>query len=115
LADGVLAAWQMAWGRRTITLSGMEACPKGMLGFRLPPGYRVQMGPDVLVLRRADGLMVAAFVTPVADPNEVEREAAEDYWRSDEAAGRPPRSPCRRKPLVGLPGVGLGGVRAGLG
>ncbi len=57
----------------------MEAYPKGMFGFRLPPGYRVQAGPDVLVLRRADGLMVAAFVAPGVDPAEVEREAAEDH------------------------------------
>jgi hypothetical protein len=57
----------------------MEAYPKGMFGFRLPPGYRVQVGPDVLILRRADGLMVAAFIAPGVDPVEVEREAAEDY------------------------------------
>ena len=57
----------------------MEAYPKGMFGFRLPPGYRVQAGPDVLVLRRADGLMVAAFVAPGVDPAEVERVAAEDH------------------------------------
>lgn len=65
--------------RGTSTLSGMEAYPKGMFGFRLPPGYRVQAGPDVLVLRRANGLMVAAFVAPGVDPAEVEREAAEDH------------------------------------
>ena len=71
--------------RRTVTLSGMETYPMAMLVFRLPPGYRLQMDPDVLVLRRADGSMVAAFSGPSVDPAEVEREAAKDYWRSGEA------------------------------
>ncbi len=75
----------MPSGRRTITLSGMDEYPKGMFGFRLPPGYRVQVAPDVLVLRRADGSTVAAFSGPGADPAEVEREATRDYWLRDEA------------------------------
>jgi hypothetical protein len=55
-----------------------------MLVFRLPPGYGLQMDPDELVLRRADGSMVAAFSGPGADPAEVEREAAKDCWLSGE-------------------------------
>jgi hypothetical protein len=82
-----VAVRQMPSGRRTITLSGMDEYPKGMFGFRLPPGYRVQVAPDVLVLRRSDGLMVAAFIAPVADPTEVERAADEDLRYSLEIAG----------------------------
>ena len=67
-----------------ITLSGMDTYPMAMLVFRLPPGYRLQMDPDVLVLRRADGSMAAAFSGPGADPAEVEGEAVEDYRRSGE-------------------------------
>jgi hypothetical protein len=74
-----VAAWQIPLGRRTITLSGMDTYPKGMLDLRLPPGYRVQAVADVLVLRRADGLMVAAFLADSADPKEVEWAAAEDH------------------------------------
>ena len=83
-----MAARQIPSGRGTTTLSGMETYPKGMLGFRLPPGYRVQAGPDVLVLRRADGLMVAAFVAPGPDPAEVERAAAEDHRLERRSRGR---------------------------
>ncbi len=68
-----------------VTLSGMETYPMAMLVFRLPPGYRLQMDPDALLLRRADGSTVAAFSGPGADPVEVEREATRDYWRRDEA------------------------------
>ena len=53
----------------------------------LPPGYRLRLDPDVLVLGRADGSTVAAFSALGADPREVEREAREDYRRSGESAG----------------------------
>ena len=59
----------------------------GVFGFRLPPGYSVQIDPDVLVLRRADGSTVAAFSAPGADRDEVEKEAAKDYRRSGEDTG----------------------------
>jgi hypothetical protein len=90
-----MAARQTPSGSRTITLADMDEYPKGMFGFRLPPGYRLQAGPDVLVLRRADGLMVAAFVAPGVDRAEVEREAAKDFWRSGRPSGLP---------AAGLPG-----------
>ena len=73
------------WAATMVTLSGMETYPMAMLVFRLPPGYRLQMDPDELLLRRADGSTVAAFSGPGADPVEVEREATRDYWRRDEA------------------------------
>lgn len=63
----------------------METYPIAALVFRLPPGYSLHMDPDVLVLRRADGSMVAAFSGPSADPVEVEREATRDYWHRNEA------------------------------
>ena len=53
----------------------------------LPPGYSLDMDPDVLVLRRADGSTVAVFSAVGADPSAVEREAREDYRRSGEVAG----------------------------
>lgn len=90
-----MAAWQIPPGRGGSTLSGMDKYPKGMFGFRLPPGYRLQAGPDVLVLRRPDGLMVAAFVAPGVNRAEVEREAAKDFWRSGRPSGLP---------AAGLPG-----------
>ncbi len=40
----------------------------------LSPGYRVQLGADLLILRRAHGSMVAAFSALGADPSEVEME-----------------------------------------
>ena len=79
-----MAARQMALDRRTVTLSGMETYPMAMLVFRLPPGYRLQMDPDELLLRRADGSTVAAFSGPGTDPAEVAGEAVEDYRRSGE-------------------------------
>ena len=80
-----MAARQIPLGRRTVTLSGMETYPMAMLVFRLPPGYRLQMDPDVLILRRVDGSTVAAFSGPGADRAEVEREATRDHWLRDEA------------------------------
>ena len=53
----------------------------------LPPGYRIQMDPDLLVLYRADGSMVAAFSAFGAEPEEVAREAREDYRQSGEDTG----------------------------
>lgn len=55
--------------------------------FRLPPGYRVRVGAEELVLRRADGSIVAAFGGPGAVPEAVEGAADEDLRRSLEMAG----------------------------
>jgi hypothetical protein len=56
-------------------------------GAVLPPGYRLELDPDVLVLRRPDGSTVAVFSAVWADPEDVEREAREDYRRYDEISG----------------------------
>jgi hypothetical protein len=45
----------------------------------LPPGYELEFGADVLLLRRADGSTVAAFSTSGVSPSEVVRIAEEDY------------------------------------
>ena len=49
---------------------------------RLPPGYRVDRigDPDVIVLRREDGTVVARF-TQNADLQEIRRAAEEDRAR----------------------------------
>jgi hypothetical protein len=45
---------------------------------RLPPGYRLQRDPDVLVLRRSDGCFVAAFSVLGASREDIEEAARED-------------------------------------
>ncbi len=45
----------------------------------LPPGYRLQEDPDILLLLRPDGSVVAAFSALGADPLEVIAAAWEDY------------------------------------
>jgi hypothetical protein len=49
---------------------------------RLPPGYRLDRigDPDVIVLRREDGTVVARF-TQNADPKEIRQAAEEDRAR----------------------------------
>ena len=49
---------------------------------RLPPGYRLDRigDPDVIVLRREDGTVVARF-TQNADQKEITRAAEEDRAR----------------------------------
>ncbi len=54
-------------------------------GVVLPPGYRIHLGVNLLVLRRADGSMVTAFGASSADPAEVKREAEKDYLRAAKA------------------------------
>ena len=48
-------------------------------GEDLPPGYRLEEDPDVLLLLRPDGSLVAAFSAQAADPPEVFAAAWEDY------------------------------------
>ena len=50
---------------------------------RLPAGYWVERDADILVLRRPDGSIVAAFSARGADPNEIERAAREDTESND--------------------------------
>lgn len=45
----------------------------------LPPGYRLGNDPDILLLLRPDGSVVAAFSARGADPPEVIAAAWEDY------------------------------------
>lgn len=45
----------------------------------LPPGYELEFGADVLLLRRAEGSTVATFSARGVSPSEVARIAEEDY------------------------------------
>ena len=56
---------------------------------RLPPGYRTRFDPDVLVLERTDGSVVARFGVRGLAAEEVERAAREDY--GEVAKGASPR------------------------
>jgi hypothetical protein len=53
----------------------------------LPPGYGLEHGADVLLLRRADGSVAATFSDRGAAPAEVARTAEKDHKRP--ARGRP--------------------------
>ncbi len=50
----------------------------------LPPGYRLEHGADVLLLRRADGSVAAVFSATGAAQAEMVRAAEEDYKRNGE-------------------------------
>lgn len=58
---------------------GRSALDRGTQPPELPPGYRRGglTDPDVLILRRPDGSVVAVF-SDAADPREIERAARED-------------------------------------
>jgi hypothetical protein len=59
-------------------LTALEAYRAGKL--YLPPGYELEYGADVLVLRRGDGSLVAACsITGSTTPAELARTAEEDY------------------------------------
>ena len=73
--------------RRHTERAGRRFAPVPEPGVVLPPGYRLWLDPDLLVLPRDDGSTVAAFSALGADPEEVERAAREDYRRSGEDAG----------------------------
>ena len=49
---------------------------------KLPPDYRLELGPDVLVLRRADNSAVATFSASGVVPECVEVAAWENTRRS---------------------------------
>lgn len=66
-----------------LRLTALAAYRAGKL--YLPPGYHIQSDADLLMVYRADGSMVAAFVVGAA-PSEVSREAEEDYRATGEAA-----------------------------
>lgn len=58
-------------------MTGLGAHRAGKLA--LPPGYRLEHGADVLLLRRDDGSVAAAFSARGVTPAEVARTAEEDY------------------------------------
>jgi hypothetical protein len=49
----------------------------------LPPGYHIQSDAEMLMLRRANGSMVAGFVGGHSAPSEVVKMAEEDYRASN--------------------------------
>jgi hypothetical protein len=67
-------AWERTMRKR---LTSWEAYLAGRR--RLPPGYELEYGADVLLVRRADGSTVAAFSARGVAPSEVVPIAEEDY------------------------------------
>jgi hypothetical protein len=70
---------------------------KSWVELRLPPGYQLEMDPDMLVLRRPDGSTVAAFSSRGVMPEHVEATAWEDA-ASGQGSDRPqaPEDPPQR-------------------
>ena len=52
----------------------------------LPPGYTIEHGADVLLLRREGGSVVAAFSARGATAKEVKRTAWDDHRQSSNTA-----------------------------
>jgi hypothetical protein len=65
---------------------------------RLPPGYHVDPDADVLILRRADGSLVARFSGRGFVAEAVERAAWEDYGEAEGLSLGPGPSGRRRPP-----------------
>jgi hypothetical protein len=65
-------------------VSALDAYREGELS--LPPGYKVEHGADVLLLRREGGSVVAAFSARGATSKEVRRSAWDDHRRSTNTA-----------------------------
>jgi hypothetical protein len=63
-------------------LTALQAHRSGWL--RLPPGYDLEYGADVLLLRRADGSVAATFSAKGATPATVASTAEEDHRRNHE-------------------------------
>ena len=61
-------------------LTALEAHREGKLP--LPPGYALEYGANVLLLRRTDGSVAAAFSAGGAAPSEVTRTAEKDRGRA---------------------------------
>jgi len=62
------------------TVAALEAHREGTL--LLPPGYTVEYGADVLLVRREGGSVVAAFSAGGTTSSEVERTAWNDHRQS---------------------------------
>ena len=70
------------YGKGDVTMpiekfTALEAHRAGKL--HLPPGYKLEYGADVLLMRRDDGSVAATFSARGATPAEVVRIAEEDY------------------------------------
>ena len=65
-------------------VSALDAYREGELP--LPPGYTIEHGADVLLLRREGGSVVAAFSARGATPQEVKRTAWNDHRGSTNTA-----------------------------
>jgi hypothetical protein len=65
-------------------LSALDAYREGELP--LSPGYAIEHGADVLLLRRGGGSVVAAFSARGATAREVKRTAWDDQRRSTNTA-----------------------------
>jgi hypothetical protein len=61
-------------------VTALDAYQEGKLP--LPPGYSLEYGADVLLLRRKRGSVVAAFSAKGTTPSEVERTAWNDHRQS---------------------------------
>ncbi len=64
-------------GVRVEKLTALDAHQAGKL--YLPPSYKLEHGADVLLLRRGNGSVVAAFSARGAIPSEGARTAEADY------------------------------------
>jgi hypothetical protein len=64
--------------------SALDAYREGELP--LPPGYKIEHGADVLLLRRGGGTVVAAFSARGATAKVVKRAAWDDHRRSTNTA-----------------------------
>jgi hypothetical protein len=65
-------------------VSALDAYREGELP--LPPGYTIEHGADVLLVRREGGSVVAAFSARGATAKEVKRTAWDDHKRSSNTA-----------------------------
>jgi hypothetical protein len=59
-------------------MSGLTVLKAHKVNKMLPPGYRVDHNPDVAILRRADGSVVAYFPIWTMNPERILREAELD-------------------------------------
>jgi hypothetical protein len=65
-------------------VSALDAYREGELP--LPPGYTIEHGAEVLLLRREGGSVVAAFSARGGTSKEVKRTAWDDHRRSTNTA-----------------------------
>ena len=65
-------------------LTAKDAYREGKLS--LPPGYGLEYGANVLLLRREDGSVAAAFGARGTAPSEVVRTAEEDHRRNGKSS-----------------------------